>query len=214
MYPTGRPDVRNLPPPFDVIAQAFVDWWEELFRFVGLSVVWMLCWLTVILGPPATFGLYYVTNRIVHKEYLGLGGFVEGSRRYFVKSWLWALLNLVAFVLLLVSFVFYGQIGALWSIFPQVFIFALSITWLCAQFFALPYLMEQEEKRLGVALRNGLLTTLAAPVYSLIIVAFSGIALLLGIVLVLPIILGAPALVSALGNHAVLERLEAFGKRT
>lgn len=204
--------MKNLPPPFNVIAQAFADWWEELFGFVTLSLVWLLCWLTVILGPPATFGLYYVTNQLVHREYSGFGGFVEGSRRYFVKSWLWALVNLTAFLALLVSFVFYGQIDALWAIFPQGLILGLSIAWLCAQFYALPYLMEQEEKRLRLALRNALLTTLAAPVYSLIVVAFSSIAVLFGVFTVFPLIFGVPALISALGNRAVIERLEAFGK--
>ena len=203
----------HLPAPFNVIAQAFADWWDELFGMAAISVVWLLCWLTIILGPPATFGLYYYSNGLAHGKNPGFGGFVEGGRRFFLKSWLWMLLNLAAFVLLSVSVVFYGQFDALWALVVRGLMLAAALTWLGTQFYALPYLMEQENQQLRLALRNGLLTLLAAPMYSLIIIVLAAVLMALSLVLVFPLILGVPALISALGTRAVLERLDAFRVR-
>jgi hypothetical protein len=202
-----------LPAPFNVIAQAFADWWDELFGMAVISVAWLLCWLTIILGPPATFGLYYYSNGLAHGKNLGFGGFVEGGRRFFLKSWLWMLLNLAAFVLISVNVMFYGQFDTLWALFLRGLMLVTTLTWLGTQFYALPYLMEQEKQQLRLALRNGLLTLLAAPMYSLIIVVVAAVLMALSLLLVFPLILGVPALISALGTRAVSERLDAFRVR-
>lgn len=205
--------MRHLPAPFNVIAQSFADWWDELFGMAAVSVAWLLCWLTIILGPPATFGLYYYSNGLAHGKNPGFSGFVEGGRRFFLKSWLWMLLNLAALVLLSVNLVFYGQFDALWSFLLWGLMLVATIIWLGTQFYALPYLMEQEKRQLRLALRNGLLTMLAAPGYSLIVVGVAAVLMALGLLLVFPVILGVPALISTLGTRAMLERMEAFGVR-
>jgi hypothetical protein len=178
-----------------------------------VNVVWLLCWLTIILGPPATFGLYYYANALAHGQNLGLSGFVEGGRRFFLKGWLWMLLNLAALVLISVNLVFYGQFDALWAAFLGGLILATTVIWFGTQFYALPYLMEQENQQLRLALRNGLLTMLAAPGYSLIVMGLAAVLMALGLLLVFPFIVGVPAMISALGTRAVLERMEAFGVR-
>lgn len=54
----------------------------------------------------------------------------------------------------------------------------LGLGWLVVQFYALPYLIEQEGQHLGQALRIGLLTALAAPGYTLVLaLAAAGVAL-------------------------------------
>ena len=205
--------MRYLPAPFNVIVQAFVDWWDALFGMAAVSVVWLLCWVTIILGPPATFGLYYYANGLTHGKDPGFSGFIEGGRHFFFKSWLWMLLNLAALVVLSVSVVFYGQFDALWAFLLRGLMLATILTWLGTQFYALPYLMEQEKQQLRQALRNGLLTLLAAPVYSLIIMIGAAVMMVISLLLVIPIVFGVPALISVLGTRAVLERMEAFGVR-
>jgi uncharacterized membrane protein YesL len=203
--------MQNLPAPLRVIAQAFVDWWDDWIGQIIISLAWMLCWATLVLGPPATLGLYHVTNRLAHGEGLGLGGLVAGGRRYFFKSWLWATLNLLALLVITVDLTFYAQIQAAWAGLLSGTFIVLGLAWLLVQFYALPFLVEQEHKSLKMALRNGLFVALASPGYTLVVVGVTVLILALSTALVFPLFMGVPSLVAAIGNRAVIERIETFG---
>ena len=205
--------MKRLPKPLQVTAKAIEDWWYDLINLALVSIVWALCWLTVVLGPPATLGLYYVANRLVHGQSLGLSGLIEGVKRYFLKGWIWALLNLAAFLVLSVSFAFYGQIDAIWARLLQASVLTVGLVWLASQFYFPAYLMEQEEKRVKLALRNGLLTALASPGYTLVVAVLTALLTVIGFGLVFPVAIGIPALTALMVNRALLERLETFGLR-
>jgi uncharacterized membrane protein YesL len=209
----GRIIMRKWPVPLQVIGQALRDWWDDWFNMALISLVWLLCWVTVVLGPPATFGVYYVTNQLARGRSLGLRGLLDGGRRYFLKSWLWMLLNLVVAVVVMTNIWFYGQFDADWAVIVRLFFSFLSLAWLIVQFYALPYLMEQEEESLRLALRNGLFTFLAAPGYAAVVAGLVALVAALSVILVAPLFLGSPCLIAALGNRAVRERVETFRVR-
>jgi len=203
--------MARLPAPFQVILQTLRDWWDEWLNMLVVGMVWFVCLMTVLLGPPATLGLYHVTHALAHGESLGVSGLIAGGRRYFLKGWLWALVNLAASILLFANFLFYGQIDAVWGGLLQGLFLGLSVLWLVVQFYTLPYLMEQEQQQLRLALRNGLLTVFASPGYTLVVVGVAALISMLSLLLVIPLFLGAPGLVALLGSRAVLERIETFG---
>jgi len=202
--------IRRLPVPLQVVAQALSDWWDDWINMALINLVWLLCWVTIVLGPPATFGLYYVTNQLAHGRSLGLRGLVEGGKRYFAKSWLWMLLNLVVALVLAVNIWFYGQFDADWAGIVRAFPLFLGLAWLVIQFYALPYLMEQKEESLKLALRNGLFTLLAAPGYTAVVAGLAALIAVLSVWLVAPLLIGGPCLIATLGNRAVRERLETY----
>jgi uncharacterized membrane protein YesL len=204
---------KKLPVPIQVVVQALRDWWDDWVNMVVINLVWMLCWLTVVLGPPATFGIYYVTNQLAHGQSLGLRGMIEGSKRYFFHSWLWMLLNLAVGLLVVVNTSFYQQFASVWADLIRVFHYFLGLAWLIVQFYALPYLMEQERKHLGIALRNGLFTALAAPGYTVAVAGMAGLTVALSVIVVVPLFLGGLCLIAALGNRAVRERVETYRVR-
>ena len=205
--------IKRLPVPLQVVVQALSDWWDDWINMALISLVWLLCWATIVLGPPATFGLYYVTNQLAHGRSLGLRGLIEGGKRYFVKSWLWMLLNLVVTLVLAVNTWFYGQFEADWAGIVRAFPLFLGLTWMVIQFYALPYLMEQKDESLKLALRNGLFTLLAAPGYTAVVAGLAALAAVLSVLLVAPVFLGVPCLIAALGTRAVRERLETYRMR-
>jgi uncharacterized membrane protein YesL len=205
--------IKRLPVPLQVVVQALSDWWDAWINMALISLVWLLCWVTIVLGPPATFGLYYITNQLVHGRSLGLRELLESGRRYFFKSWLWMLLNLLVAAVVVTNIWFYAQFDADWAVIVRVFFTFLGLAWLIIQFYALPYLMEQEEKSLRLALRNGLFTLLAAPVYTAVVAGLAAIIAALSAVVVVPLFLGGPCLIAALGNRAVRERLETYRVR-
>ena len=205
--------VSEWPVPLQIIGWALRDWWDDWVNMAVINLLWWLCWLTLALGPPATFGLYYVTNQLAQGKSLGPKGLLEGGRRYFGLSWLWFLLNLAAVLVWGVNYFFYASLTTAWAGFLQAFFLLLGLAWLLVQFYALPYLMEQEQKQLRLALRNGFLTALAAPGYTLVVAGVAAALTVISISAVVPLFLGGPCLLAALGNRAVRERMEAYGVR-
>lgn len=205
--------MEQSPGPLRVILQALTDWWDAWVQMVLAGLILLVCWLTLLLGPPATFGVYYWTYRLAHGRNPGLGGIVEGGRRYLLKSWVWFVLNAIGVGLVLLNVWFYGQFEPLWAGLLQVFFLVLGVMWWVVQFYALPYFMEQEEKSLRLALRNGLFTALAAPGFTFLVVGMALIVVVLSLGLVAPLFLGGPGLVATLGSRAVRDRLEEYRVR-
>ena len=195
---------------FNVIRSALVVWFSGWMSWVTLSTLWVLCWLTVVLGPPATFGLVHAANYAVHEVPPTVREAAAGARRYFGLSWLWMLGNLLVGVIFWANASFYASFpGDVWRIARPVLI-AVGVAWLVVQFYALPYLVIQERKNLLVAWKNGLLTALSAPIYTLVVAGLGLGAGLISLILVAPLALGGPAFVAVLANEAVLERLKTY----
>jgi hypothetical protein len=188
----------KLPASLQTIWRAAVTWWDGWLDFVMIVFVWTFAQLTIFLGPPATFGLYYVTHSMVNSgEALGVKGAIRGARTYFWKGLLWGSLNWLALILCIVNVDFYSKINSIWGFVGMVIALLLTILWLVTQFYAVPYFMEQTDKNIFLALRNGLLTALASPGYTIILMIF----------------LGFPALIAVMGTHAVNDRLISYGKK-
>jgi hypothetical protein len=196
-----------------VIGQALAAWWDDWVTMIVINLVCIVCWVTVVLGPPATLGAYHVTNHLAKGVGLGLGGLWDGIKRYFLVSWLWMLLNLIVAGILGVNFLFWAGQRAIWAILLMGLLLFLTVVWLATQFYALPYLVEQKRKNLGLALRNGVFTALAAPGYTLVVAGLATVLAVVSVVFVLPLLLAVPMLIAALGTWAVLERLETYGVR-
>lgn len=198
------------PVPLQVVGRSLRNWWDDWVNMVVVNLLLCLAWLTIVLGPPATFGLYYVTDHLARGQSLGPRGLFEGGRCYFLQSWVWFLLNLAVALILAVNYFFYASFTSIWADFLKSAFVLLGLAWLVVQFYALPYFMAQQEKRVGLALRNGLFTALAAPGYSLIVVGAAGLIVGLSISTVALLFLGGPCLTAVLGSTAVLERLETY----
>lgn len=204
---------KRVPGALRVIQHTLIDWWDGWITLVVLNLVWAFCWITVILGPPATFALVYAANELAHGRGFEYKELAQVARQYFVKSWLWALLNFVVLGILIVNGAFYGTREGILNFALLEVSILLSVLWLTAQFYTIPYVIEQEDKRLRLAIQNSLLTTLKSPGFTLIVIIFAVIILLISGVTVVVMFLGGPCLLAILANRAVLNRLEAFGIR-
>lgn len=209
----ARSLISRMPLSVQVLVNALGTWWDDWVSQTVINLVWAICQVTIVLGPPATFGMAYVANRLVHGEATGLSGWWQGLRRYLLVSWLWGLANLVVAVVLYANLAMYGSIDAFWGPLLQGVALAVSALWAVVQLYAVPFLMEQTEPKLLQAWRNGLFTLLAAPGYSLVLIVAVILILALSAVTLAPLLLGGPCLILVIGNQAVVERLEHFGVR-
>ncbi len=203
----------SFPASLRVISQSFVDWWATWLDLLIVTLIWLFAQVTIFLGPPATFGLYYVAHALVNGESLGTRGLMEGARLYFWKAWLWALINVFVLAVLYANLRFYGQLNASWGIYVQIFTIMLTVLWLAVQFYALPFLMEQSNKSILLALRNGFYGALVTPFFTFVILLVVVVIVLLCVIAVVPAFLGVPALIPILGMRALFNRLEKFGLR-
>jgi uncharacterized membrane protein YesL len=197
-------------PPLTVVRLALRDWWRDWLSLTVLNLVWMLAWVTVLLGPPATLAVYDYLRRHIEGDAMTPGEVWGSVRAHALKGWLWALLNLALALGVLVNLGFYGGFDALWARGLELLTLMLTGLWLVLQFYALPYLMVQERRSLRLAYRNALFTTLASPLYSLLLTLTAGLLLTVSVRFVALLFLAVPVLVALLGTHAVRERLRHF----
>ncbi len=201
------------PITIKVIKWSIRSWWDDLIWLAMVNLALVVCWITVIFGPPATLGLYYISHELIRGQALGFSGLIEGARKYFFKSWGWALANLLVLLLLWSNIVFYGNIDVVWVKGLPIVMFLLGLVWLVVQFYALPFLMLQEQKSLIVAWRNAYLIAALYPKYTLVIMLFVVLILVISLVLMLPLFLGALPLISILGCWAVRDRVDEYNRQ-
>jgi len=206
------PEFEKLRGPLAVIKRSAILWWDDLINAMLISVVWLLAWATIVLGPPATFGLFAIAQDLVAGDVTGVGGLLAGGKRYFWKSWLWMVINIVVMILMLNAIFFYAQIENTFTRILAGIFAGAGAAWVIAQFYALPFYFFQENPSLRIALRNGLYTFLAAPVYTLVV--FGLVALVaVSFTVIFPLVLGGPVFIALLGSVAVRERVATFRQK-
>lgn len=212
-HPEWRAIVNQIRAAVTVIVRALSSWWYGWVNMLLLNAAWIICTVTIVLAGPGTLALCFATYEAARGRSGGFSDFIEGFRTYFLRSYVWFILNVVAVALVWINLQFYTQYSEVWAAFASLMTLILAAVWFTVQLYALPFLMEQDEKRLRVALRNGLFTLLASPLYSLILVTF--VVALLALVFWQPVVLlvGVPAVIALTGNHAVQERITTFGIR-
>lgn len=192
--------------------QTLLDWWNGMVGLATFNLIWLGLSLTGILLPAATFGMVAVTNSIAHGRGQHLDDFFQAMRRYAWISLRWALVNILVGAIFVVNVVFYSAVETPLAAIIQIVLLGFGLLWIAMQFYVAPFLMEQEDKRLRVALRNAAFLALAAPIYTVTLLVLVGLIIVLSLATILPFAVFTVSFVSLLGNRAVLERLSTFGK--
>lgn len=211
--------------------QSAKDFWEDFVFLLLMNVIWSLSvvlavapllllantnpvlglGLSLVLFVPVPIvsgGLCFVTNQISREKTVGWEAFFVGLRRYWAKSLVVALLNVIALILLVVNVQFYAAIvqGG-WTLVVQIIFVVLGVYWLLVQIYWFPMILELESEKVFQALRNSLAMVLISPLFSLGV----GVALLLlavlCIALTIPALLIMAALLLLIMNHATRSRL-------
>jgi len=188
------------------------DWWNGMVGLASLNLLWLGLSLTGVLLPPATLGMYAVTNSIAHGKGQHLDDFLQAVRSYLWISLRWALVNLLVGGVLFVNLTFYGAADSPITMAIQLILLGFSLLWIAMQFYIPPFLIEQEDKRLRLALRNAAFLALATPIYTLTLLFIAALVITLSLAAILPVAVFTMGFLSLLGNRATIERLSTFGK--
>ena len=136
-----------------------VIWGESIIASFAIGVTGLI----LVIGPnPAAAGLHYFTRHMVKDEILHFSFFWEGLRMFWRKATYIFLISLGVAGILLVNMGFYFDRGQENVIFTGVAVFIgwVTVVWLMMQPYMLPMLIEQEDKRILIVLRNSLLLAL------------------------------------------------------
>ena len=188
---------------FDIIVDSVKLWWKDWANQVLVSLAMILASLTIVLLPPALFGVYQETLDLVHNTRTGISGWWKGFKQYFLKSLLWGLVNLIVALVLLTNlwFYYYSQVNAA-PILVIVTIIML-IFWMVWQFYSLACFFLQEQASLKLAWKNGFIVILKNPLYTLVISLTMLAISILSFYIYIPLILGSIPLLTILSLQAV-----------
>jgi hypothetical protein len=194
---------------FQIVRDAFLDVWGDVWTVLACNLLWTVANLLIVPGPPATLALVYYANRLAHDEVADLGDFWRAFLRYWGPAWRWGSANLAVIALLLGDLILTGRSAEdFWSQYLQGLYLALLAGWLVLQFFALPFLFEQETMSVRMALQNGAVMIGRNPGFAVALTGLLALLLLVGtLAFMLSFAFGA-VLIACAGNRAVLDRLE------
>ncbi len=202
--------------PFGVIGKALREFWDEMFNLMLCNLLWTAAQLLIVTGPPATAAMFYVGNRVAHGHFARVADFLEGFRRFFWISWKWGALNYLVILVVGYAAVFYGfgEVAQPTGFALMWINLLLLAWWLFNQLFAFPFWLEQEDQRLLVAYRNGLVTQAKNVRLTLMAAALCVIAVSLAVLLQVLIALVTVGFLVVLGNTIVVAQLEMLQKET
>ena len=217
--------------------QSLKDLWEDFVLLIMMNILWSLAALLAIapllllggsepilglalsfvlfwLLPIATGALCFAANQVVRGNAVGWGTFATGLRRYWLKSMIVAAISLVVLALIAVNIQFYAVVlQGTWTLFAVSIWFVLGIYWLIVQVYWFPMLLELENEKVLLALRNALALPLVTPGFSLTIFAILVLLAVLSIVLTVPLPLFMAALLLLIANRATRSRIEMIQRK-
>lgn len=182
------------------------DWWNQTL----MTLLWLGCTLTIVLGPPATLAIYAQNRRLAEGDAPSAREMWRDLGRVFGVSWRWALGNLLVLTVLGFGFLFYGYNPSAFNVFGMLICGVVSAVWLMMQLYALPVLTWQDELSVWLAWRNAFALLIHAPLQSLLYLLVTAVLWIMCLVLFLPLLAGGVGLIVLVGCTFVYQRLSAL----
>jgi hypothetical protein len=182
----------------------------SFFALGSVGLIWALALSFPLALPLAVISgaLCFVTNQVARGKAANWGMFGQGVRRYWAKSIAVAAVNVVALILLAGNIQFYAVIvQGSWTKYALSVWLVVGIYWLLVQVFWFPMILELENERVFLALRNSLAMVIITPGFSLTLALLLVLVVALSAVLGVPIFVILAALVLLISNHATRSRL-------
>ena len=190
-----------------VLFQATRRWWYEWTAVLPLALVWFVCQLLVLPGPPATAVLYALMRQSSDNQWWNGRDAWQATKTMFWPAWQWALVNGLVVGLALFNLLVYWDVpGAWWMVLRFIWLLVLTI-WLGLNLVYWPFWLAQTDKSLRNTYANCGRFLLLNPLGGLGITAVSALALFVSSLTILPFVLGSMAWVALVGVTAVQHSL-------
>jgi uncharacterized membrane protein YesL len=190
-----------------IIGKAAVAFYEELFFYFILGLGHVLSWLLIIPGPFVLAGVYTIGQKAVRGLGVKWAIVWEGIKEFGARSLLLFLIVVLGYGLIYSNLWFYNKpdispVPAGVKAWATPIFVAIAVLWTGVAFYAQAFLMELEEPRILLVLRNSLYLTFLRPLQTLLFVIISAIVLALSVAFPVLLIF-TPGFISALALTAV-----------
>lgn len=169
-------------------------WWGikegfyQLGRLIVLNVTWILFSLPIITLPAATLALAYsIRIMVIDETNYSWKIFVESFKRYLISSWRWFLPAILLPVIFIYNILFFAVESYTLSVIIQAANIVMLLIWLILQTFTLPFLVDQEQPVMRVALLNSIRLLYQKPGLYWFTTTFLWVFLTFSVVLITPI---------------------------
>ena len=204
---------------FRIFWQSVKDTWDELFILMLINLVTVLAIVPVVTFPPALAGLWNAANRASKGRSVSWSDYGEGFRRYLWKSWGLALMSIFVGILLYTNLRFYDpeiipfDINPLVSLWLRDLFVVVALLWATAQMYPMALLIEQEDQRLRVVLRNTAVLFASSAGFTILLALLLLMVVVVSTLLPMLWFLISMALIAVVCNKAVVHLLEPFRER-
>jgi hypothetical protein len=164
--------------------------------------------------PIVSAGLCFVANQVTRAKAVSFHTFASGARRYWRKGLAVAAINVVVLLLIASNLRFYSvALEGAWTSLALGAWLVLAGYWLLVQIYWFPLILEMEDDRVMLGLRNALVLVIVSPGFSIAIGLLMFLLLVAGTLLTVPAILLLASLLLLLANHATRSRLARMRKK-
>lgn len=184
--------------------------YEELFLCVFLSVAFWIGVIPIVTIPMVIMGMHRVSNRLANYKRVDNSFFWEGLRMHIGKGWILFLASLFVPVAIVFNIWFYLNSEGWIATIGFAWFWLLLLAFSTGQY-VFPLLWQQDEPDVRLALRNSVILALRYPLYSLLMLLFQLVLLVISAGLTLPLVLLYPALIAVTQNFALAGILQDMG---
>ncbi|MEN6435203.1 MAG: DUF624 domain-containing protein [Anaerolineaceae bacterium] len=200
-------DVQSV---FQIIYLALRDIWDDLWTALVINLIWTVCVILIIPGPPATLALFNYSNRLAHGEIADLADFFTSFNRYWRPAWRWGIINLSLVSIFIGDIFLIGRSALTSSTIRMVQGFYITAIIICflVQLYTIPFMLEQEKPIVRMAFRNSIVMIGKNIPFSVVLGIAIILILLFGTFLCMITFAIGGLLLADIGNRAVNNRLQ------
>lgn len=182
------------------------DLFEQFLNLTWFSLVWWLCVILVVPGPPATVALYAMADPRRQVSTPEFRDAVEVFRSAIRRSWGIFLFTVPLMAILIWNLYFFGGTSALLAAMSPLWLIMLVLIWVLMLYaYAVAATMESGTRN---AFRGAMFVLVSRPFVSIALSVFSVVLITVMTITVVPMVLFGPALIASIVNRVVLYVLE------
>ncbi len=165
------------------LKERFLNFYYSTIPFFNVNLAWFVMSLPILTIFPALGGLYYAMMEQNQGNDAEWGTVWEGFKKHWWLSVKWGLLVSVVEAVLAANIWFYYNMTQTWATFALTATIVILIVWIAINQFSFPLLLMQEEKKIGLAIRNGYVVVMRQPVQALKVLSLNLLISVISIIL-------------------------------
>ncbi len=210
-FPNQVPSSRDVPKAevqaepvlfLKLVWRGIRDLFEQFLSLTWFSLLWWVCFILIVPGPPATVALYSMADPRRQVSTPDFRDAVDVFWSAFRRSWGIFLFTVPLMAVLVWNLYFFGGTTQLLAAMTPLWMIMLVLIWVLMLYaYAVAGTMESGVRN---AFRGAVFVLVSRPLLSIVLSLFSIILIVVMTITVLPMVLFGPALIASIVNRVVL----------